>query len=245
VLRKRTVRNVRRSTCQMLGSSCGLVAAPWVGNIGLVAVAASAPHRCHSLVPRRRIVKGGAGLLDPWLGSCFGRKGLRFAAVIVAGVVRVVVAAADVGFVVSAGIVGAGADTHVVDIVGRRMLVPAAAGALAAAPAAKGLQGLNSRRLVSMHSYRSWARVIVRDDRFAEPRVQALTVSGIVPRAPRRAPSLAYVSSDEELTIDSRLLPHCNYNRYVLPGIESKLACDSAISTESGRARILRVTTYR
>lgn len=58
---------------------------------------------------------------------------------VVAGVVRVVVAAADVGFVVSAGIVGVGADAQVVDIVGRRRFVPAAAGAVAAAPAAKGL----------------------------------------------------------------------------------------------------------
>lgn len=108
-----------------------------------MAVAASVPRQCHSLVPRRQIVKGGAGLLDPWLGSCVGRKGLRFAAVIVADVFRVVVAAADVGFVVSAGIVGVGADAHIVDIVGRRRFVPAAA-AVAAAPTARGLRVLNS-----------------------------------------------------------------------------------------------------
>ena len=95
-----------------------------------------------------------------------------------------------------------------------------------------------------MHPYRSWACVTAHDDRSAGPRVQASTVSGATDHEPRRALSLVCVSSDEELTIDSRLLLRYSRNRCVMLGNESILVCKCVIST---RARSMRafVTTYR
>ena len=97
-----------------------------------------------------------------------------------------------------------------------------------------------------MHPYRSWACVTARDDRSAGPRVQASTVSGVTDHEPRRVLSLAYVSSDEELTIDSLLLLHCSRNQCVMLGNESIPVCECVISTRS-RSRSTRafVTTYR
>lgn len=77
-----------------------------------------------------------------------------------------------------------------------------------------------------MHPYRSWSYVIARDGRSAGLQAQASTVSGRVARAPRRAPFPACVSSYEELTIDSRLLLHCNRSRCVMLDNASILVCE-------------------
>jgi hypothetical protein len=86
--------------------------------------------------------------------------------------------------------------------------------------------------------------VTARDDRSAGPRVQASTVSGVTDHEPRRVLSLAYVSSDEELTIDSLLLLHCSRNQCVMLGNESIPVCGCVISTRSRSMRAF-VTTYR
>ena len=81
-----------------------------------------------------------------------------------------------------------------------------------------------------------------RDGRSVGPQAQTSTVIGAIDRAPRRAPSLACVFSDEELTIDSRLLLHCNRNLCVVPGNESIPVCGFEVSTgsESTRAFVTR-----
>ena len=63
-----------------------------------------------------------------------------------------------------------------------------------------------------------------RDDRSAGPRVQASTVSGVTDHEPRRVLSLAYVSSDEELTIDSRLAQRYSRILFAALGSENTLA---------------------
>jgi hypothetical protein len=84
--------------------------------------------------------------------------------------------------------------------------------------------------------------VTARDGRSVGPQAQASTVIGAIDRAPRRALSLACVFSDEELTIDSRLLLHCNRNLCVVPGNESIPVCGFEVSTgsESTRAFVTR-----
>jgi len=76
--------------------------------------------------------------------------------------------------------------------------------------------------------------VIGRDGRSAGLRAQVWNESGVVARAPRRAPSLACVFSDAVLTTGSRLLLHCSHTRCVMLGNESILACECEISMESG-----------
>jgi hypothetical protein len=90
--------------------------------------------------------------------------------------------------------------------------------------------------------YRSWACVTARGGRSAGPRAQASTVAGLIDRAPRRAPSLACVSSDEELTIDFRLLLHCNRSLCVVLCNESIPVCGCVISmgSEGTRASVTR-----
>jgi hypothetical protein len=95
-----------------------------------------------------------------------------------------------------------------------------------------------------VHPYRLGVCVLAHDGRSAEPQAQALTVSGVTGHALRRAPSLAYVSSGEELTIDFRLLLHCSRIRCVMLGNESIPVCECEISTSSGNTRAF-VTTYR
>lgn len=88
--------------------------------------------------------------------------------------------------------------------------------------------------------------MIARGSRFAGPQAQALTVSGAIDHAPRRAPSLACVSSDEELTIDSRLLRHCSRSRCVMFDNESIQVCVGEISTGSGGTQVsLRTAAHR
>lgn len=95
-----------------------------------------------------------------------------------------------------------------------------------------------------MHPCRSWSYVIARDGRSAGLQAQASTVSGRVARAPRRAPFPACVSSYEELTIDSRLLLHCNRSRCVMLDNASILVCEVGISTEAESTRAF-ITTHR
>jgi hypothetical protein len=86
--------------------------------------------------------------------------------------------------------------------------------------------------------------VLAHDGRSAALQAQALTGSGVIDHALRRAPSLACVSSDEELTIDFRLLLHCSRNRCVMLDNESIPVCECEISTGAGSTRAF-VTTYR
>lgn len=98
-----------------------------------------------------------------------------------------------------------------------------------------------------MHSYHSNVYVIGCDGRSAGPRALVSTVSGVIARAPRRAPSQACVFSDEELTSGSRLLLHCSRTRCVVLDNESILACECEISmgNEITRAFSLRTAAHR
>lgn len=104
-------------------------------------IAASALHRCRLLAPRPQIVKAAVDLLSPLLCSCFGRRGLHFAAVVVE-VVDVTVAVAGVRCFGSAGAdeVAAAGETQVV-VAHRRLLLAVAADVVVARLAARRLQG--------------------------------------------------------------------------------------------------------